>query len=300
MFITYIKNGKELHMRRYAKEEFMKYSKHLYIGSSEESYRELPHTHDFIELVYVLSGKSHQIINGTHYDLYGGDILFMNFGCTHEFYSSEGFYYINILFSPELVSSRIVDPESAFSLFSLTLFNELSQDSCFGRLSLVGEERREVEQIIFAMQREYTEKRSSWETVIGNYFNTLVIKLLRISNADLDKKELDGIWHEVSDYIEKHLDTKLTLSDVAKKCFYNPSYFSRIFKERFGMTLSAYITKSRVERAKTLLSETGLSVAKIAFAVGFGDIKSFYHAFSLELGTTPAKYRDSIKSKKSP
>ena len=225
-------------MRKYTKDEFMKYNKYLYIGSSEKSHCEPLHTHGFIEIVYILSGRVHQVINNTHFDLVGGDLLFMNFGCTHEFSSDDGFDYINILFSPEHATQELVDYGSVFSLLSLTVFNELSQNSDFGILSLVGRERRDIEEIIFAMQREYNGKQSSWETVVCNYFNTLVIKLLRIYGGDFSKKELDGIWHDVSEYIEKNIDTKLTLSDIAKRCFYNPSYFSRIFKEKFGMTLS--------------------------------------------------------------
>ena len=206
-------------MRKYTKDEFMKYSRHMYIRSSDTSFRELPHTHDFIEIVYIVSGRAHQIINNTHYDLTEGDILFMNFGCTHEFYSKEGFDYINILFSPEVESDETSEAGNVFSLLSLTVFNELSQSSGFGKLSLVGRERRDIEQIIYAMQKEYTQRESSWETVLGNYFNTLVIKLLRISNKDIDTNELDGTWQDVLHYIEKNLDTKITLSDLAKNAF---------------------------------------------------------------------------------
>ena len=287
-------------MRRYTKNEFMKYSKYIHIGFAEKSYRELIHTHDFIEIVYIISGRTHQVINNTHYDLSSGDIIFMNCNCTHEFYSEEGFEYINILFSPEFDSSEKSDYDNIFSILALTYFNELSNSSGFGKLSLVSGERREIEQLVFAMQREYNEKRTSWETVMANYFSTLLIKLLRISNADLDKKTLDGIWQDLSYYIEKHLDTKLTLSDLAKRCYYNPSYFSRIFKEKFGMTLSAYITESRLERAKNLLTDTTLSVSKIISTVGFSDTKSFYSSFSQKFGTTPTRYRENAKYKNSP
>ena len=103
------------------------------------------------------------------------------------------------------------------------------------------------------------------------------------------------MWQELSDYIEKNLDKKITLDDLAKKCFYNPSYFSRIFKERYGTTLVDHITKERVRAAQKLLSDSGLSSERIAEKCGFGDRTSLYRAFTRVYGMSPAEYRKVIK-----
>ena len=73
-------------MRIYKTEEFMKNSKSMHVfkcGVLDET----PHTHEFIEIVYILSGRMTHRINGQTYEVQHGDILFMNYGCIHEFFS---------------------------------------------------------------------------------------------------------------------------------------------------------------------------------------------------------------------
>ena len=102
------------------------------------------------------------------------------------------------------------------------------------------------------------------------------------------EKERDG---KLFCYIDNNLDSKLTLNDLAQKCFYNPSYFSRIFKEKFKISFVEYITQKRLARAIELLKNTDVSVSDVGQRVGFSDNKSFYHAFSRYYHCTPSQYR---------
>ena len=119
-------------MRIYTTEEFMKHSKSMHISICGRVDAEPSHTHDFIEIVYVLSGQMTQVINDKEYNVGHGDLLFMNYGCTHEFYSETDYSYVNILFSPELMTEEVSSPSGVFSLLSLTAFNEMRNDSDFG------------------------------------------------------------------------------------------------------------------------------------------------------------------------
>lgn len=92
-------------------------------------------------------------------------------------------------------------------------------------------------------------------------------------------------------YIDENIDSRLTLAELAQKCFYNPSYFSRIFKEKFGVTFLEYVAKRRLTYAIELLQSTALSLDEIAEQVGFSDTKGLYHAFSRYMDATPSEYR---------
>lgn len=281
-------------MRIYKTEDLMKHSKNMHIFMCTSNFTDITeslHTHDFIEIVYVLSGKMSQVMNGQKYEVKHGDILFMNYGCTHSFTSDAPCTYVNILFSPEVIGEEIVTPANAFCLLSLTAFNEMRSDANFGKLTFFGSERKEIEDIIFAMIKEYNEQKSAWETVLGNYLSTLIVKMLRKTEMGMEQVEIDGMWRELSEYIDKNLESKLTLASLAQKCFYNPSYFSRVFKEKFGVSLTEYITRKRLNYAIELLSGTELSLEEISSRVGFSDRNSFYHAFSRYLNSTPTAYR---------
>ena len=79
------------------------------------------------------------------------------------------------------------------------------------------------------------------------------------------------------------------------KYFYNPSYFSRVFKERFGITLADYLTKERTAHAAKLLLETDYTTEHIATICGYGDKSTLYRAFRKEYSVTPSEYRTAHK-----
>jgi two-component system response regulator YesN len=105
--------------------------------------------------------------------------------------------------------------------------------------------------------------------------------------------ESERIWRELSAYIDENLGIRLTLTELPERCFYNPSYFSRIFKEKFGVSFVEYLTRKRLDCAIRMLTETNLTIDEISISVGFSDRSSMHHAFSKYLGQTPADYRKS-------
>lgn len=274
-------------MKIYTKNEFIHPGKTIYVGKYSTSRAEPVHTHEFIEIVYILSGQVTHEIDGHQYPLQRGDILFMNPGCTHAFYSNEKYTYINLLFSPEVLG----ESENPLPLLSLSAFNELRHDAAFGKLSFFGEERGEAEAMILSMLRENEEKKPHWEEILSNQLHTLLLKMLRKAEQGIEEREINALWRELSEYIDQNIGQKLTLSSLAQKCFYNPSYFSRCFKEKFGMTMTEYIQRKRLDHAKALLATTDLSLEEISERAGFADRAACAHAFLKYLGSNPKDFR---------
>ena len=250
------------------------------------------HTHDFIEIVYVISGSATECVNDEIYEVKRGDLIFINYQSTHTFDPDKNFSYVNICFKPEIVDS-LITPENAFALLQLTAFDELRKDNEGGMVSFSGAERDEIEELLKNMLSEYRSKESFRRTVLESYMNILLVKILRKTNAGPQSVEQSGAWQKIADYIDRNLGEELTLSALAQKCFYNPSYFSRVFKEKFGVSLTESITRRRLSYATALLEESELSVDEIGERSGFADKNSLYHAFSRYLGTTPGEYRRS-------
>jgi AraC-like DNA-binding protein/mannose-6-phosphate isomerase-like protein (cupin superfamily) len=284
--MTKIENG----MKVYRTEDLIEKGKSLHIFSTQSPGDQNPHTHDFIEIVYVMKGSATQLLDGEELLVECGDMIFLNYGSIHSFRIHGEFHYVNICFSPEVAGSVITE-RNALSLLSLTAFNEMRHTSNCGKFSFVGRERSEIEGILSAMLKEYEEKKSAWHVVMGNYLNILLTKMLRKSELYSDGEENDEIWQEFAKFVDNNLEADLTLSDLASRCFYNPSYFSRIFKKRFQMSPFEYITTRRLQLAIKLLDETQDSIEEIAERAGFSDRGSFYRAFSKHVGMTPGEYR---------
>ena len=135
--------------------------------------------------------------------------------------------------------------------------------------------------------------------MMENYLNILLTKMRRADEGSDADGIMKDIWQVLKDYIDENPGSDLSLSALASKCFYNPSYFSRTFKKKFGTSPTEYIRTKRIERAKTLLREEDTPVEVIISRVGFSDRSSFYHAFAAQTGMTPAEYRnEGRKSKK--
>ena len=87
----------------------------------------------------------------------------------------------------------------------------------------------------------------------------------------------------------------ITVDSVARTFGFERSYLYRMFKERYGMGVKDYIIKTRIERAKELLSE-GFSVCDTAALVGYRDQFNFSRSFKSYYGHSPSDCREGERS----
>ena len=242
-----------------------------------------------------------EIINGVTYTARRGDMFFLNRDCTHTFSTNKSFTYYNICFSPETVVKRVVDRQNALDLISLSALEEISSEQTpIGRFTFEGDERIWIEQILKDMLDEYKSDNSERNAVLESYMTILVAKILRKIHSvrTTENKELSEVWRALAEFIDENLDQKLSLEDLAQKCFYNPSYFSRTFKQKFGISPVEYIARERSHMAATLIAQNpSLSMEEIAEKCGFGDKSGLYRSFEKFYGCTPTEYKKTIKKK---
>lgn len=82
-----------------------------------------------------------------------------------------------------------------------------------------------------------------------------------------------------------------SLTEMAEKYYFNPSYFSTLFKKHTGVHFTDFLISLRIERAKQLLLETNDKIYQIANKVGYQDVKYFTRIFKKKYGCTPEEYR---------
>ena len=98
---------------------------------------------------------------------------------------------------------------------------------------------------------------------------------------------------KVQRYIESGLEGTLPIGVLAELVSLSPSYFSRAFKESFGVSPHTFIIRARVERAKVLMSSTSDSLSQIAVACGLADQAHLCRCFRRVIGLTPGVWRRS-------
>lgn len=104
-------------------------------------------------------------------------------------------------------------------------------------------------------------------------------------------QETENVIDKMVKYIEENLDKNITRADLAQLVYLNADYMSRMFKEEKGVSLVAYITTRRMEKAKQLLLTTNESIYSIASKTGYVTSSYFAKKFKEYYGVAPAEYK---------
>lgn len=119
-----------------------------------------------------------------------------------------------------------------------------------------------------------------------------------LCEAFKNRDENDKTLSFMLDYIkENYMNSNLSMDSMATLMNMSYSYFSRMFKEKVGTSFSAYLASFRMERAKELLENTGMTVKQVAEKVGFNDSGTFIRAYKKYYKQTPRKHSGSLDSK---
>lgn len=261
------------------------------------------HTHEFIEFVYILSGKGQHKINNVGYEVERGDTVFINIGQTHSFQSVGEMKYVNCILLPEFMSNELADSENVLDILSLSFFDDFDGkiEKLTPKVSFRGDKMIEVEEIIKMMLKEFSGKELGYKSILKGYLTVYLSKILReMRGNDIVgiTRHITKISPDILKYIEENYSEQITLTELAQKCFYNPSYFSRVFKECYGKKLTDYIHEKRIAASMRLLRETALSVEQISTQVGYQEKRQFYKMFRRYTGVTPRNYRFSDYNKR--
>lgn len=92
-------------------------------------------------------------------------------------------------------------------------------------------------------------------------------------------------------YVKNHLAGTLSLREIARSLHCSTVTLTEHFRAECGTTVSAYVTKKRMERAEVLLLTTDDPLCAVAAAVGFSDVEYFSRTFRKFHGEPPARWR---------
>ncbi|MGH1426314.1 MAG: GlxA family transcriptional regulator [Arenicella sp.] len=95
----------------------------------------------------------------------------------------------------------------------------------------------------------------------------------------------------VQDWINENLHKLLDINHLAEKAAMSVRHFSRKFKQETGLPPSQYIAKARLNKARTLLEETNISITRIANQCGYQNSEILRRLFIRELNISPTEYR---------
>ena len=131
--------------------------------------------------------------------------------------------------------------------------------------------------------------------ILSRYFDAKVLSSQLLTPGSTAPMAEKGLAYLMRDYIDANYGYNITPKGLASKFFVNAAYASRCFSQVHGITLTEYIHKVRIDRAKLLLQSTGAPAGNIGLNVGYIDANYFSRVFKQRTGLTPLQYRATMQ-----
>lgn len=255
------------------------------------------HKHEFIEMLYVYRGSCKQFVETLDncIVLHEGDLFMLNQNVTHALLQEdENSILIKIIVPTVWISYAFIqklDHRNALFDFFVSAKSECKEYYHYLQFhNCVGEAKTLIENITI----EYYSKQQHFEEAIQNYLQLLMIFIER------ENKEYENFRYKLAhsslqmgkiiQYIYDHSES-VTLEELSQKFSFNKSYLSRIIKESCRINFQDLVRKCKLEKASILLTNSDLSIEKIAQMTGYQNAAPIYKSIKEKYGISPTEYR---------
>lgn len=244
---------------------------HFFCNSNYHLIRD---NYDSLLITHILSGSFTYVKDGKHITARKGDTVILDCYKPHEYYTNDSFESVWIHIS---------------GANSTDIFNEI--ESTEGNLIKC----KDIQHLRKLLFRVFDSMKGETPTTELNYSLDIYKIFTELLNPQSAKTKgeisYEDSVHKVKEYIAENLNENLTIKDLAKSVNMSASHFSRVFKQQTGFSPYDYILISRINRAKYLLQTTNMTIASVAYEVGFNSESNFIYYFTENEGISPGKFR---------
>ena len=150
----------------------------------------------------------------------------------------------------------------------------------------------ELATIMEKIVSSYEAAVKSPSAVKGGIYN--LISLLSKENLITKNDKFASIRQGIN-LLEKNILSDISIKEISDTCNISSGHFRRVFKEYSGKSPMQYRLEIKINNAKRMLSDSNVSIDKIAEALNFESTPYFCKIFKNKTGFTPGQYRKSIQ-----
>lgn len=251
------------------------------------------HSHNYLEINYILSGEVTQVLDGNKITLKQGEMVFISKNSKHEFLpAGEDDILLNFIVLPEFFDYIIpfIDKSGNLKKFLLNLLSNTDEsNSIIFRVS----DCEQVQNLIKNILISFEENDERINDLLRNYFLLLIYELLKHTDQAEETKAANYdsiILFKTYNYIENNYSSG-SLKELCEILNENYNYLCKRIKKLTGFSFQKLLENERIKVAKTLLATTDINVNDIAYHVGYNNLTFFYKLFKKEVGISPLEYR---------
>lgn len=269
----------------------------VYINKQSRFIDVSPHSHDFIEIIYIYSGTCYQNINGEDIVLAKGDMCIIDTGIIHSIKSGQfNDIFINILMRKDYLTTSLLSRLSSDSVISQFLVNAITESTNHENyLIFNNKDSSKANFFIKSILCEYFDKGLCSTEVINCYLILLFSELIRTTEYSYHRKnsinDSQNNLIDILKYIEKNYNN-CTLKSVANHFNFHPNYLSSFIRKTTGKTYKEIVQTQRMINASNYLRNSTLPIYEIAEKSGYNNLTFFYKKFKDHYGVSPQEYRN--------
>ncbi|WP_150269721.1 AraC family transcriptional regulator [Paenibacillus tepidiphilus] len=275
----------------------------LFVNRYNEGFELREHEHEYLEMVYVMSGEGYHYVGSSMERTSKGCLYILPVGTSHilrpgDTSGKNSLIVYNLCILPGFIGMLKSWLSSYSSSGGLWSIYDGEPGSHIALLDKAMRFREPFEQL----HREFEEQKAGYETSMFSILLQLTVQISRQMEAADEysgKAGISGMHRDMSgllDYVNQHIAEPLTLERLAAEAGLSRRHFIRRFQQLTGMGFSGYLQHKRIELACRLLLETGDTIENIAKSTGYRDLTHFRQMFRRIMGTCPKDYRKSGKS----
>lgn len=245
----------------------------------------IKHRHEFIEIIYILSGNGIHSINGESIPIKKDDLFVISTGDIHSIIPNDDvntFEWMNCVISYDLLDAKDINISP----------NEIVDSSS----------NSYIKSILLDMEQEFKDKSFFYIDYLKGAAISLISKIKRQSLllnkqtvAKTDNVKNDYLASAIL-YIKMNYNKKIYIGDIASNIGISVGYLERLFRDERATSPMEYLNIYRIEKACGYLMSTDLSIKQICFDVGFSDLKNFYQTFKHQTNVSPGEFRSIHKA----
>lgn len=131
---------------------------------------------------------------------------------------------------------------------------------------------------------------------VRDWLSIAVFPAVKQRMSQLSVTRQTKLINQVLHYLEEHLESDLSLQQLADEFQLSTSHLSRMFKEETNRTFSDYVLEQRMNKAKEWLTHTSMPIKDIADQLRYTNVTNFTRAYKQFFGTSPGKFRNQALS----
>lgn len=251
------------------------------------------HSHDFVEVIYMVSGSTIHFIDGEEICLKEGELLFLGQSVNQEILpAGKDDIAVNFIILPEFFDKtlKMIDSvETPLFKFIVDCLTNKRVTKGFLHFEVcdVLPVQNMIENLIFSLVCEKTAETNIVQTTMG----LLIMQLIRHTDRLISQPAEEKTIVKVLRYVEENYK-EANLKSLSEILHYDVSTLSREIKSKTGKNFTDIVQEKRLSVASFLLRKTNMNTEDIAKSIGYENISFFHRLFKAAFGVTPKKYRD--------